>query len=167
MTDDFVQIREGRSEDAPRLATLFRQSWELTYRGIIPHAHLECMISRRGTEWWTSSLAAPEPPLVLDAGGVIAGYATCGMARLPGPYRGEIYELYLEPVYQGLGFGERLFEAARYRLDMRRLRGLIVWALEENEAARRFYLRRGGRPVARAVERFGHARVPKVAFGWE
>lgn len=32
------------------------------------------------------------------------------------PYSGEIFEIYLLPEYQGLGFGRRLFNAARQEL---------------------------------------------------
>ena len=78
---------------------------------------------------------------------IVAGYATVGPARVRGEYEGEIYELYVTPTYQGLGFGERLFEACRYHLDARQLSGLIVWALADNMAATDFYWRRGGRPV--------------------
>jgi hypothetical protein len=51
-------------------------------------------------------------------------------------------------------------------LDVRRLNGLIVWALLDNSAACDFYWRRGGRPVASAYQRFGEARLEKVAFTW-
>ena len=69
-----------------------------------------------------------------------------GSSRQRGPYQGEIYELYLDPIYQGLGLGEHLFEGCRHTLDMRKLNGLIVWALLDNTAACDFYWRRGGRP---------------------
>ena len=78
-----------------------------------------------------------------------------GPARIDCLAKGEIYELYLAPIYQGLGFGERLFETCRFRLDKARLDGLIVWALNENEAAIDFYVRRGGRPRFSSSEHFG------------
>ena len=88
--------------------------------------------------------------LVLDAAGVVAGYATFGRSRGSRIYQGEIYELYLAPVYQGIGLGEHLFEACRNRFDDRSLNGLMVWALAENDDAVDFYWRRGGRPVGRS-----------------
>jgi len=104
--------------------------------------------------------------LVTEAGGTLAGYATAGFARSKGHHQGEIYELYLAPIYQGLGLGEHLFEGCRYRLDERRLNGLIVWSLTENLNAVDFYERRGGRRVARATERFGRTKLDKLALGW-
>ena len=87
-------------------------------------------------------------------------------SRQRGPYQGEIYELYLDPIYQGLGLGEHLFEGCRHTLDMRKLNGLIVWALLDNTPACDFYWRRGGRPVASAFTRIGRAKLEKVAFTW-
>lgn len=125
------------------------------------------MIRRRGNaDWWTGALKSGENVLVLEVAGTVAGYATSGPARSRGCYEGEIYEIYLAPTYQGLGLGELLFEGCRNRLDGRRLKGLVVWALAANTPAIEFYWRRGGRPVARSFERFGRTRLEKIAFGW-
>lgn len=162
-----ISIRRARAADASALVEIYRDAWRLAYRGIIPQLHLETMIQRRGPEWWRSAARSGEGLLVLDVGGNVAGYATHGTARSKGPYRGEIYELYLAPSYQGMGLGEHVFEACRHRLDQRRLPGLIVWALVENTAATSFYWRRGGRPIASAFDRIGGAKLEKVAFAWD
>jgi ribosomal protein S18 acetylase RimI-like enzyme len=103
---------------------------------------------------------------VLEVAGKVAGYATCGVTRTRGKQQGEIYEIYLTPTHQGLGFGEHLFEACRYALDMRRLKGLVVWALADNDAAISFYWRRGGRPIAKRADKIGGAKLSKLAFAW-
>ncbi len=162
-----VRIRRGRVADAKALSEIFRESWRQSYRGIIPHLHLELMISRRGKEAWQTMLRSSENVLVLEVCGEIAGYATWGAARSRGhKQQGEIYELYLSPLYQGMGFGEHLFEACRHQIDERKLKGLVVWALLENTPAIDFYWRRGGRPVARTFDRLGGARLEKIAFTW-
>lgn len=161
-----LRIRKGRPADAAALADIFRDSWQSTYRGIIPSLHLETMIRKRGTEWWAAALKSGDTIYVVEIAGKPAGYATCGPARARGPFEGEIYELYLAPVYQGLGFGEHLFEACRGALDERRHRGLIVWALSANTPAIDFYWRRGGRPHGRAFDRIGGAKLEKIALVW-
>jgi len=167
MLADFVTVRQARLRDAPALADVFAGSWLLAYRGIIPHSHLSTMIARRGVPWWRENLRRPEGILVMEAGGQAAGYATFGPSRMAGRPRGEIYELYLAPAYQGIGLGERLFESVRQRLDMQRLDGLIVWALTDNRAACDFYWRRGGRPFQRGTERFAGKALAKIGFGWD
>ena len=153
--------------DAKTLSDVFRQSWRQAYLGIIPHLELENLIRRRGLEWWKSAARSGDDLLVIELASKIAGYATLGSCRLRGEHQGEIYELYLSPEHQGLGLGEHLFEACRAHLDQRMRRGLVVWALADNTTATDFYWRRGGRPIAKAVERFGPARLEKIAFAWD
>jgi ribosomal protein S18 acetylase RimI-like enzyme len=161
-----ISVRRGTPKDAGALAELFRQSWEAAYRGIIPHLHLESIIRRRDKSWWKNAVSGGDGLLVLEVAGTVAGYATFGRSRLKSRYQGEIYEIYLAPNYQGLGFGEHLFEGVRHALDQRKLNGLIVWALTDNVVAQDFYWRRGGRPIAKSVDRIGGAKLEKIAFGW-
>lgn len=161
-----VRVRSAKQSDAKALARIFKDSWLLAYRGIIPHLHLDRMIRERNVEWWRDVVKSGDSALVLELSGTIAGYATLGNSRARGRYQGEIYELYLDPVYQGMGLGEHLFEGCRHVLDMRKLNGLVVWALLQNTPACDFYWRRGGRPVASTFQRFGSERLEKVAFAW-
>jgi ribosomal protein S18 acetylase RimI-like enzyme len=161
-----VSVRRGASSDAAALSRLFRESWLYAYRGIIPQLHLDSMIRQRTPEWWKNALKTGDSALVIEVGGKVSGYATFGSSRQRSPYQGEIYELYLDPLYQGLGIGEHLFEGARHALDMRKLNGLIVWALLDNTPACDFYWRRGGRPIANAFTKIGGQRLEKVAFAW-
>jgi GNAT superfamily N-acetyltransferase len=161
-----IIVRRGKSADAKELANIFRDSWRLAYRGIIPHLHLESMIRRRGADWWVTAMRSGEGILVIELDRSLAGYASCGKSRTRSKYQGEIYELYLAPLYQGIGLGERLFEACRHALDMRGLNGLIIWSLIENDAAVDFYWRRGGRPVGQSSELIGGAKLQKIAFAW-
>lgn len=162
-----VIVRSAKAGDAARLAVVFKESWQNAYSGLIPHASLENILQRRDAAWWRAQIRTGEPIIVLEVAGKVGGYATSGAARARGGYQGEIFELYLIPSFQGLGLGEYLFEACRYRLDTRRLQGLIVWALAGNDRAIDFYERRGGRPVARIHERFGTTKLEKIALGWK
>ena len=161
-----VRVCSARVSDAKALAEVFEQSWRHAYVGILPGTQLESLILRRGRRWWSQSIRSGDHFIVLEVNGNLCGYASCGPARQRCSYQGEIYEIYLAPAYQGLGFGELLFEACRNALDDRNLRGLIVWALAANDGAVSFYWRRGGRPVAEVVEKVGTAKLPKLGFGW-
>ncbi|MFN0219824.1 MAG: N-acetyltransferase family protein [Hyphomicrobium sp.] len=162
-----IGVRYARPADAPALVEVFRESWRHAYGGIIPALHLARMISRRDLAWWRASIQSEPHFLVLEVGGRIAGYATCGAVRSARRPGGEIYELYLTPVHQGLGLGQHLFEACRQRLDADAFQGLIVWALADNEAAKDFYRRCGGRPVAKSCEKYSGKKLEKIAFGWD
>ena len=161
-----VKIRRPKLGDAKPLSEVFCASWWQAYRGIIPHLHLENLVRRRGPDWWRNAIRSGDEIVVIEVSGATAGYATLGASRTRGAYAGEIYELYLSPNYQGLGFGEHLFEACRHSLDQRRLKGLIVWVLSDNTNASDFYWRRGGRPITKTIERIGPAKLEKIAFAW-
>ena len=104
----------------------------------------------------------------MQFGDKIAGYANYGRNRARSLYYdGEIYELYLRPEFQGLGFGRKLFMWTRRDLVQSSLNSLVVWALSDNKTAVDFYRNLGGRAVARSSERFGSKVLDKVAFAWQ
>jgi ribosomal protein S18 acetylase RimI-like enzyme len=164
-----IVVRRSKPSDAKALTRIFRESWRQAYRGVIPHHHLEGMITRRDATWWLGAIRSRESMLVLSLSREVAGYATLGLSRTRGRIgraEGEIYEIYMDPMHQGLGLGEHLFESCRHTLEMRGHAGLIVWALTENTGAMDFYWRRGGRPIARTTELIGGAKLEKIAFEW-
>ena len=167
MSTTLIEVRPAKAADAVAVATAHDEAWRAAYQGIIPGAELAKLINRRGPQWWDSAIRKGSRVSVLVFGDKVAGYANYGRNRARSLYYdGEIYELYLRPEYQGLGFGRRLFTAARRDLAQSALKSLIVWALSENENAVEFYRALGGKPVARSSEKFGARVLDKVAFGW-
>ncbi len=165
MSEIVIGIRHAKARDAAALAQVFDAAWREAYLGVIPSVALERMIVRRGAAWWATAIGRGRPLVVLDAGTRIAGYASYGRCRdRTLPAQGEIDELYLAPEYQGIGFGQRLFRAVRNDLADRGLNRVAVWALADNDRARAFYERQGGRAIAETTERIGGARLAKVAY---
>ncbi len=163
-----IDIRKAEPADAEAIAEVHLEAWRGAYSGIIPHRALGAMIGRRGSEWWANAVRRAATILVLDIGGTVAGYATLGRNRSRDlPQQGEIYELYIKPEYQGIGFGGRLFAAARQKLSSHGLKGMVVWAIEENAGALAFYTNAGGRDAAEGVEIFDQKALRKVAFIWD
>ena len=162
-----IGVRRATPKDAQDVADVHDASWRNTYRGIIPGAHLERMVARRGSTWWLKAIRRHAAVLVMEVGGEIAGYATVGPSRMKTlPYAGEIYELYLAPEYQGLGFGKALFAAARKELASYGLKSFAVRALADNDMATRFYDHHGGKLVTTSAEKIGDAALPVVVFGF-
>ncbi|QDZ01774.1 GNAT family N-acetyltransferase [Nitratireductor mangrovi] len=163
-----IDIRRAEESDASAIADVHMEAWRGAYAGIIPYRALAKMINRRGAAWWASAIRRAASVLVVECGGEIAGYATLGRNRARElPQQGEIYELYLRPQYQGVGLGTRLFAEARDKLAAHGLKGLVVWALEENGNAVSFYQGAGGRDVAEGVEVFDQKAIRKIAFVWD
>ena len=167
MSTILIEVRQAKSSDAQAIATTHDEAWRAAYQGIIPGAELEKLIVRRGPQWWSSAIRKGSRVSVLVFGEQIAGYANYGRNRARSLYYdGEIYELYLRPEFQGLGFGHKLFGAVRRDLAQSGLQSMVVWALSDNAPALGFYRSLGGKAVARSSVQFGSRMLDKVAFAW-
>jgi ribosomal protein S18 acetylase RimI-like enzyme len=163
-----IDIRPAAAKDADQIADVHASAWEKTYQGLIPHKSLRTMIDRRHGNWWERAIRRGTSVMVVDMGGMVAGYCTFGLNRARAlPQEGEIYELYIRPEYQGIGIGTRLFAAARASLSNHGCKGLVVWAIEENGMATSFYHGQGGKDVAQGFETFQDKKLRKVAFVWQ
>jgi ribosomal protein S18 acetylase RimI-like enzyme len=168
MNTSLIEIRRAEAPDALALASTHNDAWRAAYQGIIPGPELDKLINRRGGKWWEGAIRQGSRISILTFGDTVAGYASYGRNRARSlTYDGEIYELYLRPEFQGLGFGRRLFTAVRRDLAQGEIRGLVVWVLSDNESAVEFYRALGGRPVARSCEKFGEKTLDLVAYAWQ
>lgn len=167
MSTVLIEIRRAKVSDAVAIAETHDSAWRAAYQGIIPGTELEKLVNRRGPDWWASAIRKGSRIALMQFGDHIAGYTNYGRNRARSLfYDGEVYEIYLKPEYQGLGFGRRLFTSARRDLAQSGLKSLVIWALSDNEPALEFYRALGGRAVARSSERFGTRVLDKVAFAW-
>lgn len=168
MRTDSIAIRSAKASDGAGLAAVHDDAWRFAYRGILPGRELEQMIARRGPDWWEKAVGRRVPIVVLDVEGTVRGYITYGGSRVRMlPYKAEIYELYIQPEYTGLGFGRRLFRTVQQRLSRRGHDTIVVWCLTENNQGCAFYERMGGQAVATAEEPFEGRNVSKVAYAFD
>ena len=167
MSTVLIEIRRAKASDAAAVADTHDEAWRGAYQGVIPGVELEKLVTRRGADWWDSAIRKGSRIAILAFGDKVAGYANYGRNRARSLfYDGEIYELYLRPEYQGLGFGRRLFTSARRDLGQSGMKSMVIWALSDNDPAVEFYKALGGKAVARSSERFGDKSLEKVAFAW-
>lgn len=167
MDGTVITVRPALTSDIDSIVEVHDDAWRSAYRGIIPGRELERLVSRRGPRWWRSAIVRRSGLLVFEFDSSIAGYVSFGRNRTHSlPFAGEVFELYVAPSHQGLGFGRLLFEAARRKLALHGHQSTLVWALAENENAIGFYRALGGVVVGQARESFGSRTLERIAFGF-
>jgi GNAT superfamily N-acetyltransferase len=86
--------------------------------------------------------------VVLEDRGALRGVAGAGPARdddLDRTTTGELYALYVHPDAWGRGYGDALHATALDHLWAEGFSAAVLWVLEGNHRARRFYADRGWR----------------------
>ena len=169
-----LRFREAERGDATALSALHVASWRETYAGLLPHDRLAGLEAGpyHSPESWRETLAG----LVAPAGVVVVEHTAHRLAAFAefGPnggalpdYRGTVSRIYLRGAYQGRGIGRRLMGRAARRLGAAGLTPVIVWVLESNRVARRFYERLGGVEAGRHTAFvWRDAPVPEIAYAW-
>jgi ribosomal protein S18 acetylase RimI-like enzyme len=95
---------------------------------------------------WRAQAAGDNLMLVAEANGFPIGQAWVDLARHADESAGLLWAVRVFPIFQGLGIGARLLDAAEEALAARGCRWAIIGVEKENEGARRLYLRQGYEP---------------------
>ena|SRR5579864_3769912 len=138
-------IRPAVPADAASIATVHIQSWRAAYRGQLPDRYLDELdqeLPRRTEFWYTHISTPPENVEIWVAGDpiVIVGFLALGPARhMEAEMIGEIYAIYVDPQSWNQGAGRALFGHGEGRLRAMVYSQAILWVLESNTRARRFY----------------------------
>jgi GNAT superfamily N-acetyltransferase len=143
-------------------------TWQHAYQDILPASFLEGLDAERSAESWLVVVADPRRiTFVLEAPDLV-GFCTAGPARgsEASSHRGEVEAIYVHPAEHRHGFGTSLLRAAIEWLAEAKLQPVVVWALEANQPAHRFYERLGARQVDRRLLRIADRLYPELAFGW-
>ncbi|MGH2534391.1 MAG: GNAT family N-acetyltransferase [Thermomicrobiales bacterium] len=137
-----ITVRPAIDADVPAIQRVARETWHATYAGHIPTSEIEAFLAGAyGEENLRGAISRPTVDLfVAVSGGTIVGYATAGLNR---EGMGELFAIYVLPMWQGHGAGWRLWRAATKTLYTRGLTEMHLWVLTANDTARRFYERQG------------------------
>jgi len=138
-------IRHAVPEDSRAIATIHVRSWQAAYDGLLPGELLASLSidAREASRREQLTHARPDQRVwVVERGDRVIGFAATGESRdldPPAAETGEVYAIYLEPDAYGTGAGRALFDRALADLRDRGYREAVVWVLESNARARRFY----------------------------
>ena len=144
-----MNIRRATVNDAPKLAIVHVDSWQVAYRGIVPDSHLERFTYQRREEAFQQALAANlEETYLIEDNDQGVGILTIGASRdadLDVNATGEIWGIYITPDHWRQGIGRTLVHEAERILRSRNYTEVVLWVLEENRDARQFYEKMGFR----------------------
>jgi ribosomal protein S18 acetylase RimI-like enzyme len=152
-------IRPGTPADADAVAGVHVRTWQAAYAHVFPADRLDNLSPDRRAEQWRQ-----HPPLVAEDDGAIIGFVSVGASR-DDDAEGELYAIYVDPTRWGTGVGRELIEAGEARLRELGQHEVVLWVLEDNPRARRFYEAAGWRidGARRPIEFLG-IEVPEVRY---
>ena len=157
-------IRAATADDAPAIGEVRDASWRAAYEHLVPAGVLDDVDTARWVEYLserlrTGSLSA----LVAERDGAVRGYAFYGPCRdddLSG--WGEVYAIYAHPDEWSTGMGRALITAAVEKLRPQ----VVLWVLEANQRARRFYELAGfvADGTTKLADMPGGTQLPEVRY---
>lgn len=165
-----VLIRRADVGDAAGIGKVHAESWQTTYRGIVPDTFLDTIDADEWSERQRRNLAeAPEDVVsfVAEVEGQIVGWAVGGPNREPKLHHaGELYAIYLLSGHQRKGIGLELTVATARSLADAGMDSMVVWVLAANQQARRFYEALGGEYCQEREVEMAGTGLTEVAYAW-
>ncbi|GCD10517.1 GNAT family N-acetyltransferase [Clostridium tagluense] len=140
-------IRYANQDDADSLALIYSQSYKVAFKDIVPDNILEDVFSvKKRKEGILRELSEGEPVNVImyDEAKPL-GILTYGKTKdenLDDSFV-EIWRIYLLPSFWGTNSGSELMNWAVTELHQKGYKNIILWVLEDNARARKFYEKMG------------------------
>lgn len=137
-------IRKAQYTDISRIAEILIFAKRTAYRSIFQNDQVSFQeMSVLGTAEELKKDGALEQILVYDDG-IVKGMMRRG-SSLETDYKNclQIYELFVDPFFQGTGIGGELMKYCLEEAEKQDLDSVILWVLEKNSAARDFYHKYG------------------------
>lgn len=113
------------------------RTWQVAYGHVFPPERLADLSVEGHIAQWLE-----HPPLVAQVGRTVVGFVSVGECS-DGDADGELFAIYVDPDHWGTGVGRELIASGEQRLRELGHTDVILWVLEDNPRARRFYERAG------------------------
>ena len=163
-------LREATLDDAEGIARAHTDSWQTSYRGILPDTVLDRIDVGQRAETRRRILRDRSIYQLVAydvTHGDIVGFCDAGPSRRHVPYAGELYAIYIVQRAKRYGLGQEMFERVQAWLVRESMRSMIVWVLDNNHHARRFYEAMGGRMGSRLGSTVGGFPIVELSYVWD
>jgi ribosomal protein S18 acetylase RimI-like enzyme len=164
-----VEIREASAADARAIGEVHVGSWRAAYAGLLSQATIDShSVDSRSKSWLASFESGElEATWLAEVGGTVVGFALTGRAGdadLDPVQVGEIYAMYVLPDAWGAGVGRMLLQRTVTDFRARGYRRAVLWVLESNARARRFYEAQGWKADGASKPYCEGERAPAVRY---
>ena len=164
-----VTVRLATAGDADAIGRVQVESWRAAYTGLLPDEAVAGFDVAARQRLWREGLGRQPGPgsatFVVEEGGEVIGFASVGASReAEGEREGELYAIYLHPSCWGRDIGKALLLRAEESLRGSGFRGAVLYVLEGNERAERFYRSAGWEQDGSKVDEFQGATVTEVRY---
>jgi len=163
-------VREAVLADADGIARVHTDSWQTSYRGILPDNVLDRIDVGQRAATRRKILRDPSVFQLVAydvTHGDIVGFCDAGASRRHVPFAGEVYAIYLAHRAKRHGIGQDMWERVQTWFTAQGMRSMIVWVLENNHHARRFYEAMGGRAASQLQTRVAGFPVVEQSYVWD
>jgi GNAT superfamily N-acetyltransferase len=159
-----VEVRRASVRDAAAIADVHTRSWQAAYRHVFGDERLATLSVERRRAMWEHVIAGDRDTFVAERDGAVVAFVSVGPSR-DDDADGELGEIYALPEAWGSGAGPALMAAALDALRGRGYGDAILWVLEDNPRARRFYEREGWHDDGgRRSDEFLGVAVPEARY---
>jgi ribosomal protein S18 acetylase RimI-like enzyme len=157
-------VRVAVPADAAGIAGVHIAAWQVAYEGVFSGDFLGSLDLEVRTGWWEALLLRGQRvTFVSDGPDGVVGFCLIGASD--DDDWGEVYAIYVHPGHWGLGIGRDLLAAGEARLTDEGFGRCLLWVLDSNLRARRFYERQGwveGKPIR--LETIGGTEITEVRY---
>ena len=139
-----MNVRRARREDARAIAQVHAETWQQAYEHVFGAERLATVSIDARAEQWERILTAGQTDVFVAEGDDdgIVGFVSTGDSR-DSDAEAELYAIYVLPRAWGTEAGAALMRAAVAAMGARATGDAVLWVLEDNPRARRFYEREG------------------------
>lgn len=149
-----VTIRPATPADVEAISAIHISARQHAYADLLSPQALSVMAEGVTPQMWAMRLPAGWGLVAVEDGTVVGFVYVCPNPEgLPGV--GDLMALHVDPAHQGRGIGGRLHDAGLEILTRHGFSSFVLWVLEGNERAMRFYRRRGWKHDGERVEDVG------------
>jgi ribosomal protein S18 acetylase RimI-like enzyme len=144
-----MDVRRARPEDAHAIAQVHAETWREAYEHVFGAERLASVTVDARLEQWERILTIGQSDVFVVAAAAdddpadgIVGFVSTGDSR-DADAEAELFAIYVLPDAWGSGAGSALMRAGVEAMRLRASGDAVLWVLDDNPRARRFYEREG------------------------